>query len=130
MSHNILLLAALLITSCIWTPTDNAIVLDYQDFGPQVIAGEVIGNEWWQWQAHGDSRPRAYDVKVVVFKRVPIKEVMQKYPVNQGMEKDYRYLDYEQALAYLDDRINEDVIEDVTARLQETKRKIIASLGE
>ncbi|MDN3639179.1 hypothetical protein QWY82_10190 [Simiduia curdlanivorans] len=105
-------------------------VFDYLDFGPQVIASEVIGNEWWQWQPHGDSRPRAYDVKVVVFKQVSIKEVMQKYPVNQGMEKDYRYIDYEQASTYLDDRINENVIEDVTARLQETKRKIIAALGE
>jgi len=37
----------------------EVVLLDYNDFGPQIIAQEVISMEWWQWQDHGDSDPAA-----------------------------------------------------------------------
>lgn len=106
------------------------IVLDYEDFGPQAIANEVIGSEWWQWQSHGDSRPAEYDIKVIVYRYVDFDNVKKQYPVDPEQKKDFRYLEYKNALSYLDEKINENVIEQVTKTLQETREKIIAGLGK
>ncbi len=35
---------------------EDIVVFNYNDFGAQVIASEVIGMAWWQWQPHGESR--------------------------------------------------------------------------
>jgi hypothetical protein len=42
-------------------------VVPYEAFGPQAIAYKLIGMEWWQWDNHGDSRPRKYPIKVVIY---------------------------------------------------------------
>jgi hypothetical protein len=43
---------------------------------------------------------------------------------------DYRYIEHGAALAYLDEKIEEGLVDAVTARLKSTKRKIVRSLGE
>jgi hypothetical protein len=109
---------------------ENIVVFNYKDFGPQVIASEIIGMEWWQWQPHGESRPAQYDVKVVVYRNVTLERVKNIYPVISEQKQDYRYLEYDAALVYLDEKIKENVIEDVTARLKETKKLIVSKLGD
>jgi hypothetical protein len=106
------------------------LVLSYSDFGPPVIATEVLGNEWWQWQSHGDSRPRQYTVKVVVYRAGELESAMVLYPVNAELEKDYRYLEYETALSYLNAKIDDDIIESVTQGLKRTKLQLICELGK
>ncbi|EKE70635.1 hypothetical protein [Gallaecimonas xiamenensis] len=76
-----LALSALFIAACAVNRDQQMMVLSYQAFGPQVTATEVLGNEWWQWQAHGDSRPRDYDVKVVVYRGISLIDVKAAYPV-------------------------------------------------
>ncbi|WP_157209853.1 hypothetical protein [Marinimicrobium agarilyticum] len=104
-------------------------MFDYNDFGPQVIAHEVIGMEWWQWQPHGDSRPKDYDVKVVVYRNVTLEDVKAQFPVVPEEEQDYRYLEYGTALEYLNDKISDDVSKNVTDRLKETRERVVNTLG-
>jgi hypothetical protein len=54
-----LVLAALLFFGCAHAEVKNIVVLDYNDFGPQATAYELLGMDWLQWQLHGDSRPKS-----------------------------------------------------------------------
>ena len=83
-------------------------VFDYEDFGPQVIAYETIGYQWYQWNSSGDSNPNKTDnIKVVVYWNESLENIKQKFPVNPETEKDYRYLSYEAALKYLNSKVTE-----------------------
>ncbi|MDN3639185.1 hypothetical protein QWY82_10220 [Simiduia curdlanivorans] len=130
MLRTIALFTVFLISSCAINTTENIAILNYQDFGPQVIASEILGTEWWQWQAHGESRPRAYDIKVVVYRAISLEDVKQQYPVKPELKQDYRYVEYQAAMTYLDDRIGENVIEDITEKLEITKAKIFNKIGK
>lgn len=130
-----LLLAALLaacVISCTATGShQEVLVLAYQDFGPQVIARDVLGMEWWQWQEHGDSKPGTrYDVKVAVYRHVQLEDVKKTYPVLPEQQKDFRYLEHTKALHFLDEKIQENVLDDVTTTLKATRKKITDALGE
>ena len=109
---------------------DNIYVFKYKDFGPPVIATNLIGQDWWQWQSHGDSRPKKYDIKIVVYKNIELQEVKKCYPVVASKRQDYRYLAYPKALKYLNEHIADNVIETLTSQLTITKNKIIAYFGD
>jgi len=87
-------------------------VLKYQDFGPQVAVYELIGFEWWQWDTHGDSRPRHYPIKVVVYWDEDIADIRHQFPVIKEKEQDFRYLTYEKAIRHLERMIAEEVGDD------------------
>ena len=96
------------IVFCFYSTTwaDSAL-FDYDDFGPQVLAHEVIGFQWYQWNSTGDSDPKKMDsISVVVYWCEPVEKVKKKYPVDPKKEKDYRYLSYEKAMAYLESSIS------------------------
>ncbi len=118
-----------LLMGCASHNSQQMVVLDYDDFGPQVIANEVLGMAWWQWDNHGDSRHRNYDVNVIVYRYVALKDVASQYPVNVEKKIDFRYLHYQKALDYLDEKIAENAIEAVTETLRKTREKIIKELG-
>lgn len=122
-------LTLFLIVACSTHSNKNEMILDYKDFGPQVIASEIIGVDWWQSQSHGGSRPIEYNVKVVVYRNAELNEIKEKYPTVPEEERDYRYLEYDLALNYLEEKINEDVLEGVTVTLKKTRQKIISQLG-
>ena len=103
----------------------TTLVLDYKEFGPQIIASEVVGMEWWQWQDHGASRPTNYPIKVVVYRNIALETVKNQYPVAQQQEKDFRYIEYASAMTYLDEKIKEDIMSDVTLVLKKTRLKLI-----
>lgn len=103
-------------------------VLPYGSFGPQAMSYEVLGFEWWQWQPHGDSRPREYDVRVVVYCNSSSEEVARLYPVDRKAERDYRYITYEQALSYLDDNIQQDIDPELTNELRATRKEVVDRL--
>jgi hypothetical protein len=105
---------------------DNTIILNYSDFGPQVRAYELIGMEWWSWDNHGDSRPREYDIKVIVYKDISLDEIKKLYPTIKDKEQDYRYLKYDDAIKYL----NKHIGEEYSNHLIETKKKITEKLGK
>jgi hypothetical protein len=124
-------LAMICLTSCAARGRQEVLVLAYQDFGPQMLAREVLGMEWWQWEDHGDSSPEArYDVKVAVYREMPLEDVKKQYPVLPEQRKDFRYVEYKKALQFLDEKIQENVMEDVTDALKVTRKKITETLGE
>lgn len=77
------------------------VVLPYSAFGPQTAAYELIGMEWWQWDSHGDSRPREYPIKVVVFWDQTRDETEKRHPVDQSKQQDFRYVEYSKAIEHL-----------------------------
>jgi hypothetical protein len=106
-------------------PRAGVIVLPYHELGPQVAVHELIGYEWYQWNNHGDSDPnKDDDVKIVVYRNIPLEKVKEMYPVIVG-KQDYRYLDYEAAINYLNKNEHEPYLE----HLQKTKKKIVDQLG-
>lgn len=122
--------ALLTLLSCNSNSSAKIIVLNYDDFGPQIIAYEVIGMGWWQWEDHGDSRPKKYDIKVVIYKDINLEKVKSLYPTDSKKEKDYRYLEYRLAMKYLDSRIEENVEAAVTKKLLSTKKTLLNIVGE
>ncbi len=124
-----LLFISLLLVACVSSSNQQILIMNYNDFGPQVIASDIIGMEWWQWEVHGDSRPTSYPIKVVVYHNISLAAVKNQYPINQREGKDFRYLEYTKAIAYLDEKIEENVIDEVTDRLMETRATLIRALG-
>lgn len=111
------------------TAPGGMVVLDYRDFGPQAAAYEAIGMEWWQWERHGDADPtRTDDVRVVVYRDLPLRRVKRAYPVVPAERQDYRCLAYDEAMEYLDRRIKEDAA--LADRLRNTKGLIEERLGQ
>jgi hypothetical protein len=121
-----LLLAIVFFLGCTAAIKNNSAVFDYAEFGPQVVSHELLGKEWYQWDPHGSSDPNErYDIKVVVYRDMPLKKIQQQYPVIKG-EKDYRYLEYSLALQHLDTIAKEPILSEDAAT---TKAKILAALG-
>jgi len=125
--------------SCAWErkaevrpPKSNTLILKYQDFGPQVVSYKLLGMEWYQWNSQGPDDPNANDdVKVVVYRNVPLEEVKKLYPVVIGTQ-DYRYLEYKVALDLLNkyetDSFGADYPETYET-MRQTKRTILDHLG-
>lgn len=110
--------------SCYYsTAWAESAVFDYDDFGPQILAYEMIGFQWYQWNSSGGSEPKKTDtIKVVVYWDESIEEIQKKYPVNEGKKKDYRYLSFDKAMEYLDSSISKLPNEN---HLVETRKKLL-----
>jgi hypothetical protein len=106
----------------------NALSLNYAAFGPQAMAYEVIGNQWWQWQSSaGIAPPEDYDIKVIVHRDATDRELTKHFPLIKEKRMDPRYLKYDDAIAYLDKHIAEDdVMPELSVRLRATRAKLVA----
>lgn len=102
------ILSSLLIVACNNSPKQYAI-FNYEDFGPQAMAWEEIGMQWWQWDSQGiSSDPNyTYDIKVVVYRDMPLSHIKSLYPVDKAKKKDFRYFEYHDVIKYLDEKIKE-----------------------
>ena len=107
------------------------VVLPYGSFGPQAIAHELIGMEWWQWDSHGDSRPREYPIKVVVYWDQTLQKTKKQYPIDRSKEQDFRYVEYTSAVNHLEksiknlknSRLDSSVLEKTLIRLRSARVK-------
>ena len=122
----------------------NILILEYEDFGVQSMSYELLGFQWYQWDNHGSSDPdEKYNIRVVVYKNICLEEVRTLYPVNKDSKQDYRYVEYREALNYLDEQIkqieeirktdsgdqeNADLYEDLISVLQSTRNEIVTKL--
>lgn len=80
----------------------HTLVLAYDDFGPQAMAFELLGMEWWQWEGGGSWEPGdRFEVRVVVYRGVAPEAVRAEYPTIEG-RADHRIVSYDEALAYLE----------------------------
>lgn len=84
----------------------RTLVLGYEEFGPQVMAHELIGFDWNQWKTEGHALPDDVAVKVVIYRGIRLGRVKAAYPVVRG-RSDYRYVEYGRALRFLDRKIEE-----------------------
>lgn len=101
-------LVILLVLCCCPSAWAESAVFDYDDFGPQILAHEVIGFQWYQWNSTGDPDPNKMDtIKIVVYWDEPLEEIKEKYPVDPEKEQDYRYLSCEKAMEYLESSISQ-----------------------
>ena len=104
---SLLILGYLFILACNNSLKQYAI-FDYEDFGPQAMAWEKIGMQWWQWDNHGDSDPDSkYDIKVVIYKGIQLGQIKKLFPLDKSQNKDFRYLEYHDSMKYLNDKIEE-----------------------
>ena len=111
----------------------NTIVLPYNAFGPQAMAHQIIGFGWYQWRCSGCGylNAPADDVRVVVYRGITREETIRRYPVVMN-EQDYRYLSYEDAVAYLVEQEREATeirLTEVAARLKATREQILGELS-
>ena len=103
----------------------HTLSLNYVSFGPQALSHELIGKQWWQWQAHGSDDPSIqYDIKIVVYKDMSEKQVSAKFPIIESKFMDYRYLPYADAIAYLDKNIAELEDESIRTTLTSTRSQL------
>lgn len=125
---------------CYGNESIKLIGLNLSDFGPPGMSYDLLGQEWWQWKPHGASRPgKHYDVKVIVYRDIPLEKVKELYPVIREKEQDYRYVEYQKALNYLNREIRrlkepgksdeESLIPSLLVRLEETRKDILFTLG-
>ena len=83
------------------------VLLHYDDFGPQAMAGQLIGNRWWSWEAGGSfERCDDFDIRVVVFDARAEAKAKARYPTIPG-RGDYRLVERDRAIQFLDERIAE-----------------------
>ena len=133
---SLIILTIVLVLSC--SDGDKQIlILSYDDFGPQAIAWKTFGMQWWQWDNHGDSDPNTtYDIKIAIYRDIPLHEVKERFPVVLETKNDYRYIEYSAALNYLDKNIldHQDIdaywAKDIVKRFSKVRSKIITELKE
>lgn len=93
------------------------------------MAYRVLGSKNLQWEPEVPILIGQGKVYVVVYRGIPLKTVSKYYPQDRSRNLDYRYLQYGEALNYLDSKIERNLLRRVTDRLRRTRETIIAHLG-
>lgn len=123
------LLAALCATStlsaCASQVEKRSIVLEYADFGPQAMAYNTLGPKKLPWRSEQPLMIGQGKIWVVVYRDMSLESVRKHYPADTKNQVDYRYLPYDEALSYLDKRIAQNLIRNLTGRLKNTRRTIV-----
>lgn len=103
------------------------VVFEYEDFGPQAMAYELIGMQVWQWQDFVSDPDEEFDIRVVVFEGD--RDLFQKkFKTIPAQQLDYRLVSYPDAVQYLNHQIEENIMPVVTERLERTKARLEAEL--
>lgn len=79
-------------------------VTSHSSFGPPQLSKQLIGNKWWQWDDPQNHQPVTYNVKVVVYKDIPLELVKTSFPVIPEIKQDFRYVSYTDARIYFDEK--------------------------
>lgn len=104
-------------------------VFEYSDFGPQAMAYRLVGPKNLQWEPDVPIMIGQGKVYVVVYRGIPVEVVEQHYVQDRSRNLDYRYLQYGEALNYLDAKIERNLLRRITERLRRTREKILQQLG-
>lgn len=120
----------------------QTVVFRYADFGPQAIAYELIGFNWYQWDCSGCGNLREqHDIRIVVYHNINLAKVKELYPIIIG-KTDYRYVEYNESISFLnkkiveftnsfrDDTENSDLYLWLKNTLRETRDTIIQELDK
>ncbi len=108
MKKNLILICCIVLFSCSHNADRRQYTrLTYKDFGPPSLAYELIGSDYWQWNDHGDSRPKDYPIAVIVYRDIDLQKIKTLYPVVKEKKQDYRYVTYKKAVDFLNKSIEE-----------------------
>jgi hypothetical protein len=87
-------------------PVPGSVLLCYEDFGPQALAYELLGVDWWAWNGGGNWEPGdSFDVRVVVYRPDARRRVREAYPSDPRRSLDNRLVAYAKAKRWLDSKI-------------------------
>ena len=109
----------------------STIFFEYEDFGPQVMAHELLGMDWYQWQPHGDPDPNSTDrVRVIVYIDIELSKVQKLYPVDPRKNQDYRYVHIDRAISFLQNKTKElDEYEDDETNFAQLRKRLQNTLN-
>ncbi|MBK1883439.1 hypothetical protein JIN85_13515 [Luteolibacter pohnpeiensis] len=119
------ILSALILVLSVSHVRAGEVVLPYSAFGPQVVAYELIGMEWWQWDSQGDAHDHKYPIKVVVYWDQTQEETAKRHPVDQSKLQDFRYVEYSKAVEHLEASIKDFAVEKLDASAMEKALAIL-----
>lgn len=126
----LLLCALLMLTAaCASKLSRSVLVLDYADFGPQAMAYPLLDHRRLPWDPHAPLILGQGQIKVVVYRGVSLEAVQAAYPPDRSRNIDYRYVNYSEALQYLDTQIQRNLLPRVTPRLIRARERLEAELG-
>ncbi len=80
----------------------NIFVTSYSSFGPPQLSNQLLGENHWQWDDPDNHKPISFDIKIVVYRNIPLKDVKMSFPVDPSKKQDYRYVSYSEASTYFD----------------------------
>jgi hypothetical protein len=81
-------------------------ITTYSAFGPPQIASKLLGRQVWQWDDVDNHKPIKFDIKVVIYRNIDLELIKTKFPVLPHKKQDYRYVEYEAAVSFLDYEIS------------------------
>jgi hypothetical protein len=89
-------------------PVPGSVLLCYDDFGPQALASELLGMQWWSFKNGGSWAPNdSFDIRVVVYRTGARDRVRAVFRTDAKRSLDYRLVPYAKAIGWLDARIAE-----------------------
>ena len=117
----------------------NSFVMKNADFGYPGSSDELFGYERFQVDSQRADAGGRDDIKVVVYRNVDLATVKRTYPELSGKAV-YRYVEYSQAMDYLDKRIRElkansketehsELDKKLISEYEQSRAKIIERLG-
>lgn len=126
-----LVLAALLLmlSACASRLSKTTVVFEYADFGPQAMAYGLLGPKRLPWAPETPLVIGEGNIYVVVYRGIDKSEVVAAYPPDEHRKADYRYVNYSDAMTYLDIKIAQNVLGSVTTRLESTRQTVVKVLG-
>ncbi len=115
-----------LLSSCVYK--EKPIVLDYSDFGPQVLSYETLGFSWYEWNSHGSKEKD--NVKVIVYKNLKSSAHKRYIDSQSPPAVDYRFISHQKAMDYLNKNIEElsqtNEFPEIIKLLKLTKKKLVS----
>ena len=124
----IAVVVCLLCSSCATRIAKTTVVFEYADFGPRAMAYSLLGSKNLQWEPEVPILIGQGKVYVVVYRGIPIERVQEYYPQDRSRNLDYRYVQYGEALNYLDAKIERNLLRRITERLIRTRQTILDRL--
>lgn len=118
-------LCSLVNFGCATHAEKSTLVFDYADFGPQAMAYKVIGPKKLSWQPQAPLILGQGRIFVVVYRDMSQEEVEALFLPDEKNFLDYRFIHYDDAIRYLDSRIAQNLLANVTEQLQQTRQSIV-----
>lgn len=116
---------SLSLAGCASAPGARYLELTYVDFGPQAMAYPLLGQNQLSYRPSAPMGLGLGEVRVIIY-RAPatVETAVERFAPDPFNQRDYRYVGAQEALRYLEQRIEQNLLHKVTARLSSTRQRI------